>query len=89
VESVLPQCFRLECCFTFADDYARAASQGFRPERTKDIQDDVWQLITMCWDQDPLERPTMDVVVARLEDICDKARTVATEVFIFVSSQAI
>lgn len=57
-----------------AEDYAKAASQGYRPERTRVFTDELWDLVTSCWDQDPIKRPTMSLIVARLDNILLEVR---------------
>ncbi|GLI69575.1 hypothetical protein VaNZ11_014233 [Volvox africanus] len=49
--------------------YAEAVSQGYRPEWTSCIPAPVWDLITECWNQDPLARPTMAEAESRLREI--------------------
>ncbi|GIL47987.1 hypothetical protein Vafri_4711 [Volvox africanus] len=52
--------------------YAEAVSQGYRPERTACIPAPVWDLITECWNQDPLARPTMADAELRLREISNQ-----------------
>ncbi len=47
---------------TAPDRYADTVADGYRPRKTSSIHPDVWELITDCWQQDPLERPDMDEV---------------------------
>ena len=48
------------------DDWPDLVVSGYRPSRIEAIPEPVWQLITECWHQDPLLRPTMAAVEARL-----------------------
>ena len=42
---------------------------GERPRRPARINPRLWSLIQSCWEQDPLERPAMSVVVRQLTEI--------------------
>jgi hypothetical protein len=42
---------------------------GKRFKRAGFIPDEMWNLITRCWHQDPLRRPTFDEIAKELEDI--------------------
>ncbi|KAG2499674.1 hypothetical protein HYH03_002609 [Edaphochlamys debaryana] len=54
-------------------DYATKVSEGYRPPRHFRItNDEAWELICACWHQDPCERPGMEEVVARLDDLIDR-----------------
>ncbi|MEW5301204.1 MAG: hypothetical protein WDW36_004078 [Sanguina aurantia] len=46
-------------------------ANGFRPKRPQGFDPRVWNLVTQCWAQDPVERPTMEMVLRQLEDIAD------------------
>lgn len=61
-------------CICAADDFAKAVSEGYRPERTRVFTDDLWKLVCGCWDQDPVTRPNMSFIVARLEGIITEVR---------------
>jgi serine/threonine protein kinase len=47
--------------------YAKKVANGYRPPRALCIDDETWALISRCWAQDPVERPSMASVVATLE----------------------
>jgi len=48
--------------------YADRVAQGYRPKRPKKCPEPMWELITACWDADPVVRPHMSDVVDILED---------------------
>ncbi|GIL47856.1 hypothetical protein Vafri_4496 [Volvox africanus] len=52
----------VHCC----KDWPELVATGFRPARLDAIPAPVWVLITECWNQDPLARPTMAEVELRL-----------------------
>lgn len=54
--------------------YAAKVASGYRPPRAKPIPDNCWDVITRCWAQDPLDRPSMDEVVEELEDLVAQAQ---------------
>ncbi|OCF45644.1 TKL/TKL-CCIN protein kinase [Kwoniella heveanensis CBS 569] len=41
-------------------------SGGVRPSRPKDVETGLWNLITKCWTQDPVQRPTFVEIVEDL-----------------------
>ena len=43
-------------------------AEGYRPQRPKKCPEPMWELITACWDADPVVRPHMSEVVEILED---------------------
>jgi serine/threonine protein kinase len=45
-----------------------------RPEKTRDIPDDLWGIMQLMWADDPKERPTFGQVVNRLQDLKEKWR---------------
>ncbi|GFR43409.1 hypothetical protein Agub_g4490 [Astrephomene gubernaculifera] len=51
---------------TNAEDYARKVCEGFRPPRPTCLADAAWALIADCWHDDPVQRPSMGSVLARL-----------------------
>ncbi|GLI69639.1 hypothetical protein VaNZ11_014307 [Volvox africanus] len=52
----------VHCC----KDWPELVATGFRPARLDAIPGPVWDLITECWNQDPLARPTMAEAESRL-----------------------
>jgi hypothetical protein len=42
--------------------YAAKVAEGFRPPQPKKISQELWELISYCWHQDPTERPCMSQV---------------------------
>eukprot|EP00775_Hariotina_reticulata_P008258 gene8258-8446_t len=52
--------------------YAAQVAGGFRPLRPKKMPQEVWDIITWCWNHDPLQRPCMSQVVAALEKLLPK-----------------
>lgn len=49
-------------------DFIDTIKSGGRPVRPKDISDPYWDLIQMCWRQNPLERPTFEQITEILND---------------------
>ena len=41
--------------------------EGGRLEKAKDMPDNYYELVTKCWSQDPVDRPTMDDVLSTIE----------------------
>lgn len=52
--------------------YARKVAGGYRPPRAACIDDETWELISRCWAQDPVERPSMASVVVTLEGMRER-----------------
>ncbi|GLC45153.1 hypothetical protein PLESTB_000429700 [Pleodorina starrii] len=48
------------------EDWPALVAGGFRPARCESIPGPVWELISECWHTDPLARPSMAEVEARL-----------------------
>ncbi|MEW5313157.1 MAG: hypothetical protein WDW38_004746 [Sanguina aurantia] len=47
-------------------------ANGFRwAQAPPGLDPRIWNLVTQCWAQDPVERPTMEMVLRQLEDIAD------------------
>ncbi|GLC54191.1 hypothetical protein PLESTB_000833300 [Pleodorina starrii] len=46
--------------------YAAKVAQGYRPARSRAVSDAAWSLIESCWQQDPVQRPTMAEAEAQL-----------------------
>lgn len=42
-----------------------------RPKRPQGTDPRIWNLVTQCWAQDPVERPNMEMVLRQLEDMVD------------------
>ncbi|KAG2444231.1 hypothetical protein HYH02_009168 [Chlamydomonas schloesseri] len=59
------------------EDYALEVARGYRPARTPGVPDPVWALITQCWQHDPLRRPAMPAVAARLRALARELAAVA------------
>ncbi|KAG2436299.1 hypothetical protein HXX76_006610 [Chlamydomonas incerta] len=52
------------------EDYAEMVCDGFRPARPTALANDaVWSLIEACWHDDPVQRPDMDTVLVRLQEL--------------------
>lgn len=49
-------------------DYQREISRGKRLKRPSTIPDNYWNLIQICWSQEPEKRPTFDQIVSILKD---------------------
>lgn len=47
----------------------RAISEGERPGRPKRMADDVWKLVTRCWNPKPNRRPAIGDVEKRLQKV--------------------
>jgi serine/threonine protein kinase len=43
--------------------------RGIRPRRPKDMSDDLWKLLGICWDEKPHKRPTANVVEVWLNTV--------------------
>jgi serine/threonine protein kinase len=43
--------------------------RGVRPQRPKEMLDDVWNLLESCWDEKPHNRPTANVVEVWLNTV--------------------
>eukprot|EP00798_Chlamydomonas_sp_ICE-L_P016464 gene16464-22686_t len=63
--------------FKDAREYAFQVSAGYRPPRVCGIHPQVWGLITSCWNEDPVQRPSMSQVQVILHTL---ARVLAEEV---------
>jgi hypothetical protein len=50
---------------TAPDRYAEKVADGYRPRKPTSVHPDVWALVEDCWQQDPLERPSMGEVRCR------------------------
>ncbi|KAG2494877.1 hypothetical protein HYH03_007116 [Edaphochlamys debaryana] len=48
------------------EEYASLVAAGYRPARVDCIPEPVWDLITDCWQQDPVRRPHMSTALLRL-----------------------
>lgn len=60
---VLMLCLRCCPCLCLPScSYAAKVAQGYRPSQPKAMPDNIWALITACWQQDPLMRPHMSEV---------------------------
>jgi hypothetical protein len=59
-----------------AEEFAKIAAEGFRPPRMNRLSEDVWDLISQCWAQDPIVRPAMATVSSSraLQYICMPSR---------------
>ncbi len=42
--------------------YADKVASGYRPKRPGKMSDAVWDLVSACWHQDPVQRPHMSQV---------------------------
>ncbi|KAG2483792.1 hypothetical protein HYH03_017387 [Edaphochlamys debaryana] len=55
------------------EDLAEAYTRGYRPARPRTLQgpsyDELWALITACWHDDPVQRPSMQEVAERLRQL--------------------
>jgi serine/threonine protein kinase len=56
---------------TNADDVGKHVRAGTRLEKSDDIPDPFWNLITSCWAQEPEMRPTFAQIVERMEKAND------------------
>lgn len=51
------------------ESYAyKVAFKGFRPPQPERIDKEIWEIITDCWESDPLERPDINTVLIRLKE---------------------
>jgi len=48
--------------------------EGQRPQIPSDVPQDIADLITQCWAQDPDDRPSMRSVLSKLQTLCDSYR---------------
>lgn len=53
-------------CLSTDCRFARKVAGGYRPRRPDGICDEVWALITACWHQDPVARPSAQAVLEAL-----------------------
>ncbi|KAG2494823.1 hypothetical protein HYH03_007065 [Edaphochlamys debaryana] len=53
------------------EDWPNLILEGYRPKRVDCIPRPIWQLIVECWDADPLCRPPMSAVLARLQEMAE------------------
>lgn len=51
------------------EDFADLVAGGYRPAQPASVPNAVWALITDCWHQDPLCRPSMSAVEQRLREL--------------------
>eukprot|EP00775_Hariotina_reticulata_P012407 gene12407-12542_t len=52
------------------DRYAAKVAQGYRPSRPKKMPQELWELISACWQQDPIRRPHITEVIGAVADGC-------------------
>ncbi|MEW5303526.1 MAG: hypothetical protein WDW36_006209 [Sanguina aurantia] len=50
-------------------DFSALVADGYRPDRPKRMRVEVWELVQSCWHADPVARPAMSDVLARLLDL--------------------
>ncbi|GFR40831.1 hypothetical protein Agub_g1306 [Astrephomene gubernaculifera] len=54
------------------EDYTQAVCHGYRPSKLACMPEAVWGIIQDCWHPDPLRRPPMQQVEARLRALAQK-----------------
>ena len=50
-------------------------TKGLRPDRVSLMTDELWNVVTACWDQNPDRRLTASVVVTKLKEILRRSAT--------------
>ncbi|PNH11813.1 Serine/threonine-protein kinase CTR1, partial [Tetrabaena socialis] len=54
------------------DDWADLIAGGYRPQRSNCTPELVWCLIEDCWHADPLQRPSMQAALERLQQMAEE-----------------
>ncbi|PNH11187.1 hypothetical protein TSOC_002005 [Tetrabaena socialis] len=54
------------------DDWADLIAGGYRPQRSNCTPELVWCLIEDCWHADPLQRPSMQEALERLQQMAEE-----------------
>ncbi|PNH05165.1 Fibroblast growth factor receptor 4 [Tetrabaena socialis] len=54
------------------DDWADLIASGYRPQRPSYVPEPVWCFIEDCWHADPLQRPSMEEALERLEQMAEE-----------------
>ena len=54
--------------------------RGIKPRKAESISEEVWDLIQMCWRDDPLTRPSVSEVRQVIDKLYRKKKRLAVEI---------